>query len=254
MIRIVIPIRLNSNRLQQKVLLPIGTEPLFVYVYNSLKHLVKKNFSNRFDVQVSTPDLELLEWGNKFGINIIYTPNTTCGSHSVLEAVKVLSKQHSNYIDGVVNWQVDYPEIDGEILASFEDYFCCEYGNILTPYYWSQADNFNSNNVKIATNGSDHALYFSRSPIPWDAQQHKIHVGVYGFPPSKWKQVLELYNDGEVSMHNCCESLEQLLWLENGFPIKTFECQFMPSINTKIDYENYLSSRERESSIRKSSR
>lgn len=248
---IIVPVRLNSSRLPNKALLKIDKLPLFVHVLRSLEKLVTKCLFNHAQVYISSPDLEVLDQAERFGIyGAIHTPNTKCGTHSVLEAANLLING-CGFIQSVINWQVDYPDVDGQILKDMFTRLESQFSNIVTPYYWS--NDYNPNNVKVATAPSGQALYFSRSQIPYGVSKYKIHVGVYGFPRHQWLKILDLYRENE-KLENVTENLEQLLWLENGYPINTFECEPMYSINTKEDYENYLSGRKWESNPKISTR
>ena len=79
----------------------------------------------------------------------------------------------------------------------------------------------NPNNVKVVTDSDDFAIYFSRSPIPFNsASNPKLnyfkHIGIYGF---RKKSLVDFYNSKPTKLE-LIEKLEQLRYLESGKKIK----------------------------------
>jgi len=73
------------------------------------------------------------------------------------------------------------------------------------------------NIVKIVKDQEDFALYFSRSPIPFDSADHFWkHIGIYGYQRTF---LLKFESLPETRLEKI-EKLEQLRALENGFRIK----------------------------------
>jgi 3-deoxy-manno-octulosonate cytidylyltransferase (CMP-KDO synthetase) len=95
----------------------------------------------------------------------------------------------------------------------------------------------NPNAVKVVTDRNGHALYFSRSPIPFRRNQdmevaYFRHVGIYAFRPTVLQAITQLAmgNLEEIEM------LEQLRWLENGYKIQVAETDFIsPAVDTPED-------------------
>jgi 3-deoxy-manno-octulosonate cytidylyltransferase (CMP-KDO synthetase) len=82
----------------------------------------------------------------------------------------------------------------------------------------------NPNCVKVVTDRSGRALYFSRSPIPFDrdgadAIRFYKHIGLYGYS----RAALKLFHDLPRSPLEKTEKLEQLRFLENGVAILVAE-------------------------------
>ena len=98
-------------------------------------------------------------------------------------------------------------------------------------------DKENPNVVKVITDFSDNALYFSRSLIPYmrnadDDFIYYRHVGIYGYT-SKVLNNMDNMKDG-VLEH--IESLEQLRFLENDYKIKVYETKStVKGVDTKED-------------------
>ena len=102
------------------------------------------------------------------------------------------------------------------------------------------------NEAKVVRNSSGDALYFSRSPIPFqhgseadwiNSTNYYKHVGIYAYRTD----VLEAITKLPVSSLELAESLEQLRWLEHGFKIKTGETSLESMcIDTPEDIEEAL--------------
>jgi 3-deoxy-manno-octulosonate cytidylyltransferase (CMP-KDO synthetase) len=80
--------------------------------------------------------------------------------------------------------------------------------------------------VKVVTDASGKALYFSRATIPYDRdgarpQYHK-HLGFYGYRKAALERFVQL---PESSLERS-ERLEQLRFLENGISIHVGETPF----------------------------
>jgi 3-deoxy-manno-octulosonate cytidylyltransferase (CMP-KDO synthetase) len=91
----------------------------------------------------------------------------------------------------------------------------------------------NPNNVKVVVDKNDHALYFSRSIIPFQREneitaEYFLHVGVYAYK----KEALMNFTKWPQSVLEKTEKLEQLRYLENGVKIKMAETDY---INIAID-------------------
>ena len=103
----------------------------------------------------------------------------------------------------------------------------------------------NPNVVKVVCDGNDQALYFSRSPIPFDRNgqslgsgvQYYRHIGMYAFRRAALLKVAQL-SPSELEK---TEMLEQLRWLENGMSIGVKETTWAsPAIDTPEDVKKAL--------------
>jgi 3-deoxy-manno-octulosonate cytidylyltransferase (CMP-KDO synthetase) len=142
---------------------------------------------------------------------------------------EALSLQPDTY-DYVINIQGDEPFIQPEqidLLASALS------GTTkiatLAKSLRNMEDLLNPNLVKVVFNAHREALYFSRSPIPYvrnapdkewisSANFYK-HIGMYAYRTDILREITAI----EVSSLEKAESLEQLRWLENGYPITVVE-------------------------------
>ena len=86
----------------------------------------------------------------------------------------------------------------------------------------NSADIFNPNTIKVVFNNSNEAIYFSRSPIPYQrginenewiySENYYKHIGIYAYKIGILKKIT-MFPPSRLELS---ESLEQLRWLENG--------------------------------------
>jgi len=97
-------------------------------------------------------------------------------------------------------------------------------GTLKTPA--AAVDINNPSVVKVVTDSSGRALYFSRATIPFDrdgvSPQYHKHLGFYGYR----KDALDQFVRWPESSLERSERLEQLRFLENGVPIYVGETPF----------------------------
>lgn len=103
------------------------------------------------------------------------------------------------------------------------------------------------NTPKVVINKNAEAIYFSRTPIPFqrdetmenwlDNHSYFKHIGIYGYRKEALEQITKL----PVSSLEQAEALEQLRWIENGFTIKTALTELESlSIDTPEDLQRAL--------------
>jgi 3-deoxy-manno-octulosonate cytidylyltransferase (CMP-KDO synthetase) len=122
-----------------------------------------------------------------------------------------------------INIQGDEPLLQAEQLDSLVALFqnpSVEVGTLMTPC--PEADVANPNAVKVVTDASGRALYFSRATIPFDRDgagnaniQRWKHLGFYGYR----RDALARFPTLPASRLEAAERLEQLRFLEAGIPI-----------------------------------
>ena len=130
--------------------------------------------------------------------------------------------------DVYVNVQGDEPlarpEHIAALLAPFAD-AAVQVATLKTPC--SAADVSNPNAVKVVTDSSARALYFSRAAIPHDRDasgnvRYFKHLGFYAYR----KTALDRFAALAESALERAERLEQLRFLENGVPIHVAETPY----------------------------
>ena len=143
-------------------------------------------------------------------------------------------------IDVIVNVQGDEPFIKKEPLEKLVQLFKdsrVQVASLMRKI--SKEEATNPNNVKVVTDGSRYALYFSRSVIPYQRDENTnavyfLHVGVYAYK----KEALMNFTKWPQSSLEKIEKLEQLRYLENGIKIKMAETDYNNiAIDTPEDLE-----------------
>lgn len=229
----IIPARLGSTRFPHKALADDTGKPMVVHVCEQAS---KAESVNR--VVVATDSEEIQSAVKAHGFDAVMTSvEHTNGTSRLAEAAELLKlKQHQI----IINIQGDEPEIepsviDGAATASMVERvqpWCPEHGpagfavsTVATPLT-SVNELENPNIVKAVLGQIDQnsmiaqALYFSRAPIPFDHDStgrstYYRHVGIYAYPVSS----LNAYMTLKPTPLEQSESLEQLRWLEHGYPI-----------------------------------
>ena len=242
---VVIPARLNSSRLPNKVLLDLKGKTVVQRVY---EQCIKAN--NIDEVYIATDSIEVKDSCERFTNNIIMTKDThESGTDRIAEAVENID------CDIIINVQGDEPFIDVGLIEELANTFDNSSTNMSSAMHQIKLveDLKNSNIVKVTVDTQNDALYFSRSIIPhhrdeWDTllNHHKTipeplkfyrHLGIYGYS----KSFLLMYSKMEQSYLERLEKLEQLRVLENGYKIKMIKTNYNSiGIDTLEDYEKAL--------------
>ena len=230
---IVLPVRLGSTRLPQKAILSETGMPLVVHAAQRAAQ------STHVDQVVIAGDHELIEEAVKpFRMTYVNTgDHHTSGSSRCAEVLESLDA------DIVVNVQGDEPEVSPShidaVIESMADpsVECATLACPLDP-----DDLHNPNVVKVARSFDGRALYFSRSPIPFDRDgtgcMHWRHVGLYAYRP----EVLERFCQWPQSPLERIEQLEQLRLLEHGISIQvvTHGEPSPPGVDTAEQYQAFV--------------
>ena len=238
----IIPARLNSKRLPNKVIREINGKTLIEYVVENAK---KANIEN---IAIACDSLEIMEIAKRIGVYSIYTdPNLPTGTDRVSAAASQLNE---NY-DIIVNLQGDLALFDARKLNDAvklleEHYNEYDMTTLAVPIQKSSMIT-SPDTVKVAISFKDEdwgdALYFSRSSIPYDSKQYYQHIGVYAFK----KEAIVKFSIMPQTLLEKTERLEQLRALENRMKIgvkvvSNFAVQEINSIEDVKDFEEYLNS------------
>ena len=213
----VIPARLASTRLPRKMLREIAGQPLLAHVYRSVRSSPLLH-----DVVIATDSDEILELCHKNG----WQARMTSADHqSGTERVHEIA----NFVaaDVYLNIQGDEPLTRPEHVKSLLDVMknpAVQVSTLKTPA--PAADVKNPNAVKVVTDVSGRALYFSRATVPYDRDGTRPlyfkHLGIYAYR----KAALDRFCQLPESPLERSERLEQLRFLENGIPIHVGETPF----------------------------
>ncbi len=236
---VVIPARLSSTRLPNKVLLDLDGKTVLQRVYEQALQ------AEGIDaVYIATDSQEIKESCQHFTDNILLTAAThQSGTDRIAEAIRQIS------CDVVVNVQGDEPFIDPHLISAVA-HALIQHSTPMSSAMQrisSIEELHNPNCVKVVLNRQHQALYFSRAAIPHDRDTpseesllhhpYYRHIGIYGYT----KAFLLQYSQLPMSALEQIEKLEQLRVLENGFTIQMVETEESTfGIDTFEDYQQAL--------------
>lgn len=236
----IIPARYASTRFPGKPLAMLGDTEVINHVWRRVERA-------GVPAVVATDDERILRYVTGAGGRAVMTrPDHCCGTDRLVEAVTALDTD----ADVIINVQGDEPFIHPEqILALrgiFENAPETMIATLARPYPGdAPADALlDPNLVKVVTDGAGHALYFSRSPIPfmrgvpeqeWPRRHRYLtHIGVYAYR----REILLSLPSLPPSPLEQAESLEQLRWLQAGLGIAVAESTHLTvGIDTPADLE-----------------
>ncbi|MGH9378033.1 MAG: 3-deoxy-manno-octulosonate cytidylyltransferase [Terriglobia bacterium] len=217
----VIPARLESTRLPRKPLLNICGRPMVAWVYARARAAGELS-----DLLVATDSDEIIEWCRSLRIPAMITsPSHRSGADRILEIMTMHARMEEQG-DIYVNIQGDEPTVDAEhirlLLQAFQDGPQTEVSTLKVAMTAPEASD--PNKVKVAADRNGRALYFSRSPIPYDRDAegnvaYYKHLGLYAYSAS----ALTKFRQCRPGPLERAEKLEQLRFLENGIGITVLE-------------------------------
>lgn len=211
----IIPARYHSERYPGKPLALIQGKPMLQRVWEAAQraqHLER--------VIVATDDERIFQAAQNFGAEVRMTSSShRSGTDRVAELAQDIK------IPLIINIQGDEPLISGNAIDNLVE--ALQISDIPMATLAAKEEDLSllddPNVVKVVIDMQGFALYFSRSPLPFQASGYFWrHIGIYGYqrdfllkfckiPPSKLEKA---------------EKLEQLRALENGYRIKIMENPF----------------------------
>ena len=239
---IVIPARLASTRLPEKLLLRAGGKSVLQHTYEAAARA-----SCASGITIAVDDPRLAQEAADFGGQALLTdPHHASGTDRIAEVARALPEA-----DPIINVQGDEPEIDPatiDLVASLlQQHPDADMATIATPL--RSADRLaDPSCVKVVLGSGNRAIYFSRAAVPHarDGVTEKElaaeppifwhHLGLYAYrrdfllwfasqPPSQLEQV---------------EKLEQLRAIEAGKTILVGRVEAAsPGIDTLEDYRAF---------------
>lgn len=234
---VVVPARLGSERLPKKPLADLGGKPLIVRVCENLAPLAAAGA--RIVVATDAPSVE--DACRAAGLDVAMTrADHPSGTDRCWE---VASRHDAPFI---MNVQGDEPFVGTDDLIGLAAAFAASAESDMGTLVFSSDDPklaLDPNAPKVVRSASGHALYFSRSLIPYDrdakARAHVpvrvwLHLGIYAFRRPR----LEAFVSLAPSSLEKTEKLEQLRALENGWRILAHEAKtHARGIDTPSDLE-----------------
>ena len=233
---VIIPARMGATRFPGKPLIDLCGKPMIQWVYERASRA--RGVSR---VMVATCDQEIIDAVAGFGGEAVMTSEAhRSGTDRLAEAARDLDA------DVIVNVQGDEPLIDPiSIERAIEP--CALDPKVTMTSLMAPIDReaaTDPNLVKVVVSLDNYALYFSRSPIPYERKPAKAgeipdqlwrgHVGLYAYT----KDFLLKFSSLEPTPLEIAESLEQLRVLEHGYRIKMVEVADRPlGVDTWGDLE-----------------
>jgi 3-deoxy-manno-octulosonate cytidylyltransferase (CMP-KDO synthetase) len=215
----IITARYQSERFPGKPLALIQGKPMIQRVYEAAQ-----TAQSLERVIVATDDKRILHTAQKFGADTLMTsPSHRSGTDRVAEITAGVNTPL------IINIQGDEPLIKGEVIDELVEALQDEDIPMATLAV-KEEDMIllnDHNVVKVVFNREGNALYFSRSPLPFQASGYFWrHIGIYGYQ----RNFLLKFCQIPPSRLEKAEKLEQLRAIENGYRIKIIENQF-PSLS-----------------------
>ena len=233
----VIPARMASSRFPGKPMAQIHGMPMIGHCYYRVRLCEELS-----DTYVATCDKEIFDYIESIGGKVVMTADThERASDRAAEAMLKIEKQTGEKTDILVMVQgdepMDTPQMVSEALAPMLADESINVVNLVAPI--SNAEEFEDpNTVKVVTDPTGNALYFSREPVPsrkkWSGDvpmQKQVCV-----IPFRRDYLLEFNNTPETPLEQI-ESVDMLRVLESGGRVRMVPTRY-PSIG--VDTPEHL--------------
>lgn len=237
---VLIPARYESSRFPGKPLAKIGGVEMIVRVCGQVA-------KTGLPLAVATDSELIAETVRANGYRAVMT---SASHRSGTERVEEAYRNIGSEADVVINVQGDEPFIDPEQINLLADIFRRDpqtrIATLARPF--DPAKGFRAladpNLVKLVKSDDGHALYFSRSVMPYvrkapeqdwpSLAAYWSHIGIYAYRADALSEIVKL----PESPLERAESLEQLRWLANGYQISVAESSHPTiGIDTPADLE-----------------
>ncbi len=209
-----IPARYEATRFPGKLLKDLAGKPVII---RTLEAILQTDLFE--EVYVVTDSEEIAESVKSHNGKVIKSKrNHQTGSDRIAEAAAQVEA------DIIINVQGDEPFVNKESLEKLiqtlrdDKTGSIDIATLVFPISESSDIN-NPNNVKVVFDENNKALYFSRSPIPFEIGEKATyyqHIGVYAFK----KEALLRFSKLPMSNLEKIEKLENLRFLENDMKVK----------------------------------
>lgn len=198
---IIIPARMQSKRFPGKVFHPIAGIPMIIRTWQQAMKVPD------CAVYIASDDFDLLASCQEYGCRVIKTGDHKNGTERCAEAASILKLEDGDY---VLNLQADLPCINPKLLESVM--LGCSEQIITAAVIVQGKPSADQNLVKITCDKYGVAIYFSRSPIPINADVWYNHIGIYRFQ----NKFLQEFAAQGISPLEDQEDLEQLRIIWNN--------------------------------------
>ncbi|MEM7453568.1 MAG: 3-deoxy-manno-octulosonate cytidylyltransferase [Planctomycetota bacterium] len=241
---IVIPARLQSTRLERKLLLSETGKPL---IQHTCEAAAASSLADT--VVVATDHSDIVEAVEAFGGNVVMTSaEHLSGTSRVSEIAR---NSLGEDVDLIVNVQGDEPEISGAAIDSAIRILTENPDVMISTLATPIRDRRTLEDpacVKVVFDHKQRAMYFSRAPIPFERSQDDslltaeptvfhLHIGLYAYR----REFLLEFPQLPDSRIESIEALEQLRFLDAGYPIAVGVVDHAaPGIDTAVEYEAFV--------------
>ena len=227
-----IPARLNSTRLEKKLIKNLDGIPIIVRTYQNI--CSTKLFD---EVVVVTDSDEIINVLKEFDIKFLKSKEDhNTGTDRIAE----FSNKFKS--DIIINVQGDEPFVLKEDLSKIINTFKSDIENkinvisLMTKLISVEEIN-NPNNVKVVVDKNNNSLMFSRSIIPYKRVENNVnyfkHIGIYAFRNS----FLNKFKKFKQTNLELTEMIEALRIIEHGYNIHMIEIDHEQiSIDTIDDF------------------
>ena len=227
-----IPARLNSTRLEKKLIKNLGGIPVIVRTYQNI--CSTKLFD---EVVVVTDSDDIINVLKEYDIKFLKSKEDhNTGTDRIAE----FSKKFKS--DIIINVQGDEPFVLKEDLSKIINTFKNDIENkinvisLMTKLISVEEIN-NPNNVKVVVDKNNNSLMFSRSIIPYKRVENNVnyfkHIGIYAFRNS----FLNKFKKFKQTNLELTEMIEALRIIEHGYNIHMIEIDHEQiSIDTIDDF------------------
>ena len=227
-----IPARLNSTRLEKKLIKNLDGIPIIVRTYQNI--CSTKLFD---EVVVVTDSDEIINVLKEFDIKFLKSKEDhNTGTDRIAE----FSKKFKS--DIIINVQGDEPFVLKEDLSKIINTFKNDIENkinvisLMTKLISIEEIN-NPNNVKVVVDKNNNSLMFSRAIIPYKRVENNVnyfkHIGIYAFRNS----FLNKFKKFKQTNLELTEMIEALRIIEHGYNIHMIEIDHEQiSIDTIDDF------------------
>jgi 3-deoxy-manno-octulosonate cytidylyltransferase (CMP-KDO synthetase) len=236
----IIPVRFKSTRFPGKAMVDIKGKSMVQRVYEQSIQATALD-----KVLVATDEELIHDHILEFGGNACITSKDhPSGTDRCKEALELEPQDY----DFVINIQGDEPFIDPRQIDQLINGLDNNVQIATQAKLIEQSKQiFDPNCVKVITDQSGNAIYFSRTAIPhlrnhpqhlWTSHfQYYQHIGIYAYRSDILRKITQL----PVSSLEQAEGLEQLRWLENSYLIKVLITTYQAyGIDTPEDLEKVL--------------
>ena len=235
---VIIPARMGSSRFPGKPLFPIDGKPMIQYCIDNAEAAL-----GRDNTYVATCDQEIFDFVESIGSNAVMTADThDRASDRTAEAVNTIEKETGKTYDIVAMLQGDEPLISAQMITDacqpLIDDDTMLVSNLMAKIT-SVAEFRDPNEVKVAVDLNNNALYFSREPIPslWKLPDEAVMLKQVCIIPFR-RDFLDTFNNLSETPIERLESVDMMRVLEHGMAVKMMMTEeTVYSVDTPEDAE-----------------